>query len=63
MLTLLLPAGLSGGEVTEAAERVALVMGNRRYAHAPYLPNPGRDAAAAGLRSLGFKVTEPKAHS
>jgi tetratricopeptide (TPR) repeat protein len=40
--------------------RVALVIGNSRYAHVPALPNPGNDAAAlaATLRRIGFaKVT------
>ncbi|WP_285674952.1 caspase family protein, partial [Paralimibaculum aggregatum] len=42
-----------------AAERVALVIGNGAYAHAPGLANPENDAAAlAGrLGELGFAVT------
>ena len=27
-----------------AAERVALIIGNSKYDHAPYLPNPANDA-------------------
>ena len=42
-----------------AAGRVALVVGNRAYAHIGVLPNPGNDAADVGaaLRRLGFEVT------
>ena len=42
-----------------AAERVALVIGNSAYAHAPRLKNPGNDAdaVAAALDRLGFEVT------
>ena len=42
-----------------AAERVALVVGNAAYAHAPQLANPLNDAAdiGAALRRLGFAVT------
>ena len=41
-----------------AADRVALVMGNGAYAHAPKLANPVNDAAAVGaaLKRLGFSV-------
>ncbi|MGE3628212.1 MAG: caspase domain-containing protein, partial [Hyphomicrobiales bacterium] len=43
-----------------AADKVALVVGNNQYAHAPRLLNPSRDARAiAGtLRSIGFDVME-----
>ena len=42
-----------------AAQRVALVIGNASYAHAPALANPLNDAADVGaaLRRLGFEVT------
>ncbi len=42
-----------------AAERVALVIGNASYAHAPALANPLNDAADVGaaLERLGFTVT------
>lgn len=42
-----------------AAQRVALVIGNASYAHAPALANPLNDAAdiGAALRRLGFSVT------
>ena len=42
-----------------AASRVALVIGNASYAHAPALANPLNDAAdiGAALRRLGFSVT------
>ncbi len=42
-----------------AGQRVALVIGNGTYAHAPSLANPLNDAADIGgaLERLGFKVT------
>jgi hypothetical protein len=42
----------------QAQPRVALVIGNSAYQHAPALPNPGNDAAdvAAALERLGFSV-------
>lgn len=42
----------------DAAKRVALVIGNSAYAHAPALPNPKNDASdmAAKLEGLGFAV-------
>ena len=44
---------------TQAAERVALVVGNADYAHAPALANPPNDATDVGaaLGRLGFAVT------
>ena len=44
---------------SKASERVALVVGNANYSHAPPLANPGNDAEdmAAVLRRLGFSVT------
>ncbi|HET6519814.1 MAG TPA: caspase family protein, partial [Geminicoccaceae bacterium] len=41
-----------------ADRRVALVVGNGAYVHAPALPNPRNDAEAmaATLRQLGFEV-------
>ncbi len=43
-----------------AARRVALVVGNSAYVHAPVLANPRNDAAdvASALRRLGFTVIE-----
>jgi uncharacterized caspase-like protein len=43
-----------------ATKRVALVIGNSAYVHAPPLPNPRNDAAdvAKALKSFGFKVIE-----
>ncbi|MCL4188553.1 MAG: caspase family protein [Rhodobacteraceae bacterium] len=43
-----------------AAKRVALVVGNSAYVHAPVLANPRNDAAdvASALRRLGFTVIE-----
>jgi tetratricopeptide (TPR) repeat protein len=42
--------------------RVALVIGNSRYASAPHLPNPARDAeaVAAALRQTGFQTVTAK---
>ena len=44
-----------------AGERVALVIGNGKYQHAPFLSNPLRDAQAVAqvLKDLDFTVTEP----
>ena len=41
-----------------AEKRVALVIGNSAYRHAPALPNPRNDAAAmaAALKGLAFEV-------
>ena len=46
-------------DAAPASERVALVIGNAAYAHAPALANPLNDAADAGaaLGRLGFAVT------
>ena len=43
---------------TQASERVALVVGNADYSHAPALANPRNDAAdiAAALAEVGFSV-------
>lgn len=43
----------------QAAKRVALVLGNSAYTHAPTLPNPVNDAkdVAAKLQALGFAVS------
>jgi uncharacterized caspase-like protein len=43
-----------------AEKRVALVIGNAAYEHAPRLANPGNDAGdmAAKLRNLGFEVVD-----
>lgn len=52
-------AALAAGGAN-AAERVALVIGNGAYRHAAELPNPSNDAAdfARVLRELGFDVVE-----
>jgi uncharacterized protein len=44
---------------TQAADRVALVMGNGDYVHSTSLPNPVNDATDVSnlLRQLGFSVT------
>ena len=49
---------MSAGPVS-ASQRVALVIGNASYAHAPALANPLNDAAdiGAALGRLGFSVT------
>ena len=46
--------------MADAADRVALVIGNGAYRLAPALPNPRNDAAdmAAALRRIGFDVVE-----
>jgi hypothetical protein len=46
----------------QAETRVALVIGNGDYAHAPHLTNPTNDAdaIAASLRKAGFTVDERK---
>ena len=43
-----------------AQERVALVIGNGKYAHAGPLPNPASDArvVATALREVGFDVLQ-----
>lgn len=60
-LGLLVTAGMaaSGGDAS-AAERVALVIGNGAYRHAPPLPNPPNDARAmaSALKGIGFQVVE-----
>ena len=50
---------VTGAPAVLAAERVALVIGNASYAHAPALANPLNDAADVGaaLERLGFAVT------
>jgi hypothetical protein len=57
-LGLLLAA--AGGGAAAAAERVALVIGNGAYRHAPPLPNPPNDARAIAeaLKRVGFEVVE-----
>ncbi|MCP5198156.1 MAG: SUMF1/EgtB/PvdO family nonheme iron enzyme [Gammaproteobacteria bacterium] len=54
-------AAISGLPNVAAAERVALVVGNSRYQHAPHLSNPAHDAKAVAeaLTDLGFAVTGP----
>ncbi|MGI9492519.1 MAG: caspase family protein [Geminicoccaceae bacterium] len=45
-------------EYSHAEERIALVIGNSSYQHAPALPNPQNDAVAVGdaLERVGFDV-------
>jgi len=51
----------AGGEAF-ADKRVALVIGNSSYAHAPALDNPVNDATAVSvmLKSAGFQVVETR---
>lgn len=53
-------ASLVASLPAEAGGRIALVIGNAAYRHAPPLPNPGNDARDVGqaLRELGFEVIE-----
>jgi hypothetical protein len=50
----------TGTPALTADKRVALVIGNSAYQHAPVLKNPGNDAVdmVASLRKLGFEVIE-----
>ncbi len=59
-LILVVLTALSLTAAAGAVERVALVVGIGKYAHATPLPNPSHDAEAisASLRSLGFEVIE-----
>jgi len=52
--------GLAGTAESSAEKRVALVIGNSEYQHAPKLPNPVNDANAVGimLEGAGFQVVE-----
>ena len=58
-ITVVVLWALLAGPAT-AAQRVALVIGNASYAHAPPLANPRNDAAdiGAALGRLGFAVTK-----
>ena len=49
---------LLGYQPAQADRRVALVIGNGAYVHAPHLPNPPHDAedVAAALRRSGFET-------
>lgn len=53
-------AALTSFGPVQAEERIALVVGNGAYQHAPPLRNPTNDARlmASALRQSGFKVTE-----
>ena len=55
---LLMLCTLLGMQVADAAERVALVIGNGDYEHSAKLRNPANDATdmATALRKLGFEV-------
>src|SRR5206468_4151949 len=57
---LILTAWLSPALAEAKHQRVALVIGNGAYLHAPHLPNPANDAhdVAALLRTLDFDVIE-----
>jgi tetratricopeptide (TPR) repeat protein len=56
--------GASGATVAPASatlgRRIALVIGNGAYAHAPHLVNPANDARviARNLRDMGFEVSD-----
>jgi uncharacterized caspase-like protein len=58
ILLVSLIAGLLVANPAHAEKRVALVIGNGAYAHAPPLPNPAHDAedVAAALKRSGFEV-------
>jgi uncharacterized caspase-like protein len=49
-----------GDAAAQSQKRIALVIGNSSYRHAPALPNPKNDAEdmAAALRRVGFKVVD-----
>jgi hypothetical protein len=49
-----------GAAPASAGSRLALVIGNAKYANAPKLENPANDSAdlAAALRNVGFEVIE-----
>ncbi|MCG6858608.1 MAG: caspase domain-containing protein [Salaquimonas sp.] len=51
---------MTAGAQASTGKRVAMVIGNSAYEHAPQLANPSNDAAdiANALRSLGFIVVE-----
>jgi uncharacterized caspase-like protein len=53
-------ASLGAEAAAPDAKRVALVIGNSKYAHAVALPNPANDAhlIASTLRNAGFQVIE-----
>lgn len=53
---------LAGAAHASTGKRVALVIGNSNYMHAPPLANPANDAndMAVTLRGLGFNVVEGK---
>ncbi len=55
---LVLILAVQGVTTVAAQSRVALVIGNSAYRHAPELKNPANDAAdmSAALKSLGFNV-------
>ena len=59
LLSGVLLLALASAPSLAAAGRVALVIGNAAYAHAPRLANPLNDAAdiGAALERLGFAVT------
>lgn len=54
----LMPPWAQASRTLEAESKVALVIGNARYANAPPLPNTGNDATdmCAALTKLGFEV-------
>ena len=58
LLAILLWQGFFLGARAEAAERVALIVGNSDYRNAPHLSNPVNDASdvAAAFERLGFSV-------
>jgi TPR repeat protein len=57
-VALILPLAFGGGDAKASESRVALVVGNSNYQHAPRLATPANDAedVAAALGGLGFDV-------
>lgn len=60
VLFILAAFGAQAAATTDAAKRVALVIGNSKYVNAVPLPNPANDAQliASTLRNAGFEVIE-----
>lgn len=60
VLFILAAFGAQAAATTDAAKRVALVIGNSKYVNAVPLPNPANDAQliASTLRNAGFEVID-----
>ncbi|TIP68998.1 MAG: hypothetical protein E5X63_45980, partial [Mesorhizobium sp.] len=60
VLFVLAAFGAQAAATTDAAKRVALVIGNSKYVNAVPLPNPANDAQliASTLYNAGFEVIE-----